>query len=49
MATRIRFYVFAIVIIAGAIVTLSSCANGYGCTGKSKSITGYKSEKYRGY
>lgn len=49
MATRIRFYVFAIVIIAGAILTLSSCRNGYGCTGRGKHMTRVKGEKFMGY
>ena len=32
------------------IAVLSSCSSsGYGCTGRSKSITGYKQSKYGGY
>lgn len=56
MATKIRFYIFAVVMIAGAVLTLSSCRStysesrkGYGCDGRSKSITGYKGEKFIGY
>ena len=42
------------IVIAGLVCMLifafTSCApSGYGCTGRSKSITGYKTTKYGGF
>jgi hypothetical protein len=36
----------ALVIISLAI---SSCATGYGCKGRSKTKTGFREEKFRGF
>lgn len=42
---------FIIAVVLGLLVmSLYSCApNGYGCKGKSKTKTGFKEEKFRGY
>lgn len=38
-----------IVLLVLASVVFSSCRTGYGCKGRSKTKTGFREEKFRGY
>ena len=46
---RVLSTIILVGLISMIIFAFSSCSSGYGCTGKSKYITGYKPGKHGGF